>query len=397
MNKKGNSSLFILIFAAVLSAFAALVTDLYLPALPVLSEAFETNASSVQLSLTVSLVGLAAGQLLFGPISDKMGRRTPLLISLVIFLLATIGCIYAVNIASFIGFRLLQGFAGAGGIVISRSVAVDLYENDKLAKFLSTLAVANGLTPIVAPVAGALLLNITDWRGIFIALLLMGILISGMSFFYRETLVPEKRFKGNLFQTFHTFGVVLRNKTFVYYTLALGCTMGMFFSYLSASPFIFQTFYNIIAFVYGVFFWVNSVGHIIGSRIVTRFSDLKQAVMSGSVVAIAIAVLIALFLAINASVYIVETAFFILLISVGIILPAATALALNLERENSGSASALLGFFQFLAGGIVSPLVGIGNIMYATGFMIVICALLSLVFIKKANPLKAGMLAFIKG
>lgn len=158
-----NSATFILVFAAILSAFAPLTTDLYLPALPALTEAFATNASNVQLSLTFSFIGMATGQLLFGPLSDKQGRKTPLLMSLVAFVLATLGCIYAWNIESFNFFRLLQGFAGAGGLVISRSIAVDLYEEEHLARFLSSLAVINGIAPIIAPVGGGVLLDFTDW------------------------------------------------------------------------------------------------------------------------------------------------------------------------------------------------------------------------------------------
>lgn len=252
MTQKQNSPRFILLFAATLSAFAALTIDLYLPALPILATSFNTNPSDVQLSLTFSLIGLACGQLLFGPISDKFGRKAPLMISLLAFVLATGGCIYAWNITSFNFFRLLQGFAGAGRLVISRSIAVDLYEGEKLSQFLSSLAVIIGLAPIVAPIAGGFLLDYTDWKGIFIVLLFLGIIISGSGFFYQETLVKNKRLQGNITETFATFGKLFKNSPFVCYVLVIELTMGMFFSYLSSSPFIFQKMYQVSTSQYGI-------------------------------------------------------------------------------------------------------------------------------------------------
>lgn len=379
-----NSLQFILIFTSVLSAFGPFVTDLYLPALPVMSESFNTGVSMVQMSLTVSLIGLASGQLLFGPVSDKFGRKLPLLVSLFVFIISTIGCIFSRSIESFVFFRLLQGFAGAGGIVISKSIAVDLYEKDKLSKFMSMLAAINALAPILAPLAGALLLKYTNWQGIFDVLLLIGIVIFIMAIIFKESLASNKRHKGNVFRSFLAFKVVLSNKKFLYYTMALALVMGLFFSYLSASPFIFQTLYRVSALLYGIFFALNAIGLMIGTRLSILFSNSEKAIAFGATALIGLSVLMSVFLFIQAPVFIVEAGFFLLLTAAGIILPEGTTLALNLERENAGSASACIGFFQFILGGIVSPLVGIGNIMYSTGIMLIICGLLCWFFIRKA-------------
>lgn len=379
-----NSATFILVFAAILSAFAPLTTDLYLPALPALTEAFATNASNVQLSLTFSFIGMATGQLLFGPLSDKQGRKTPLLMSLVAFVLATLGCIYAWNIESFNFFRLLQGFAGAGGLVISRSIAVDLYEEEHLARFLSSLAVINGIAPIIAPVGGGVLLDFTDWRGIFVVLLILGVCILMGGVYFKETLPVSRRLQGNMLKTYSSFGKVLRNRNYLNYTLSIGFTMGMFFAYLASSPFIFQNIYKVTPSQYGIFFAVNAVGLIIGNKLIVRFVSARQAFASASRLALATTIFIAVVLYFQWHVLVVETAFFILLIAVGILLPAGTSLALNLERENSGSASALLGFFQFFMGGLISPLVGIGDIMLTTSITIFLTALVSFYFANKA-------------
>ena len=166
-NRKYNSRRFVLVFAALLSAFGPFMTDLYLPAFPELMEYFDTTTSLIQLSLTFGVIGLAAGQLVIGPLSDKYGRRRPLILSLTVFVVSTLICLLCRDVITFICFRLLQGIAAAGGVVISRSIAVDLYEGKEFTRFFAMLSAVQGLAPIVAPIAGGLLLGITDWRGIF--------------------------------------------------------------------------------------------------------------------------------------------------------------------------------------------------------------------------------------
>ena len=160
MKRKENSKLYILLMVGMVSAFGPFVTDFYLPSFPSLMKYFCTTASRVQLSLTFSMIGLAVGQLIIGPISDKYGRKKPLIASLVIFCLSTLGCLYSSDIHVFIAFRLLQGLAGAGGVVISKSIATDLYEGRQLAAFYSMLSSVQGLAPICAPVLGGFLMVI---------------------------------------------------------------------------------------------------------------------------------------------------------------------------------------------------------------------------------------------
>lgn len=160
MKGKKNSKVFILVFLGMLTAFGPFVTDMYLPTLPAMSEYFHTTSSMVQLGLTASMIGLAAGQLLFGPLSDKYGRRLPLIISMTLFAVATIGCIYSYTIMQFVGWRLIQGIAGAGGIVISRSVAADKYSGRELAKMLALIGAINGVAPVAAPMGR----RISSWK-----------------------------------------------------------------------------------------------------------------------------------------------------------------------------------------------------------------------------------------
>lgn len=382
--KTTNSQTFILLFLSLIAAFGPIVTDLYLPVMPEMIAAFHTNTSSVQLSLTVSILGLASGQLFFGPVSDKYGRKLPLVLSLVLFVVSTLGCVESSTIESFIFFRLIQGFAGAGGIVISRSIAVDLYQGERLARFLSLLAAVQGLAPIIAPLAGGFLTKLTDWRGIFMVLLAIGILILLVSLFYRESLPQAHRLQGSIGQTFGHFLPVLKNKVFMYYTLGLSFAMAAFFAYISASPFIFQSVYHLSPFAYSLFFAVNAAGFILGSQLIRVMKDSKHAANLGSIGLISVVVILAVLLWLEVSIYVVEIFFFLFILFSGIMSPAATALALNLERKAAGNASAVLGFIQYISGSIVTPLVGLGNVNLSTGITLLVCCLLSLYFIQKA-------------
>lgn len=388
MNRKiekiSESQLFILFFLAVISAFGPIVTDLYLPAMPSMNKAFHTSTSMVQLSLTVSFLGLGIGQLLFGPVSDKYGRKKPLLVSLVLFLLSSIGCINAWDIHSFNFFRLVQGFAGAGGIVIAKSVAVDLYRGELLTKFLSMLAAVQGMAPIIAPLAGGALLKFTDWQGIFIVLLFLGGGIFLLALLHRETLKPEKRLQGSILHTFSYFLPVLQNRDFMFYTLALSFTMGTFFSYLSASPFIFQEVYHLSPLMYSVCFAINAFGFIVGSQLVRKFRHSQNAAKTGVIGLFASAAVQAVLLNTNAPVIAVESMFFCMTVFMGHVMPSTTALALNLERKAAGNASAVIGFSQFLCGSLVSPLVGLGNVTRSTSIAIFCCSVMCMFFVFKA-------------
>ena len=252
-NRKYNSRRFVLVFAALLSAFGPFMTDLYLPAFPELMEYFGTTTSLIQLSLTFGVIGLAAGQLVIGPLSDKYGRRCPLILSLTVFVVSTLICLLCRDVITFICFRLLQGIAAAGGVVISRSIAVDLYEGKEFTRFFAMLSAVQGLAPIVAPIAGGLLLGITDWRGIFAVLLLIGVAILAAAFRFRESLPEERRQTGSVLATFANFRSVLGNKHFVCYMLIQSFAMGVLFAYISSSPFIFQTEYGLTPVMYSLF------------------------------------------------------------------------------------------------------------------------------------------------
>lgn len=373
-NRKYNSRRFVLVFAALLSAFGPFMTDLYLPAFPELMEYFDTTTSLIQLSLTFGVIGLAAGQLVIGPLSDKYGRRRPLILSLTVFVVSTLICLLCRDVITFICFRLLQGIAAAGGVVISRSIAVDLYEGKEFTRFFAMLSAVQGLAPIVAPIAGGLLLGITDWRGIFAVLLLIGVAILAAAFRFRESLPEERRQTGSVLATFANFRSVLGNKHFVCYMLIQSFAMGVLFAYISSSPFIFQTEYGLTPVMYSVCFAFNGLAIMTGNLIVPRFGSEERALGIGACCLLIASLVLAVCLMGGWSVVAIEIGFLVLLFCVGMVLPTSTSLALALERKNSGNASAMLGFFQFTFAGLVAPLVGLGEVSVATSWVIVIAS-----------------------
>lgn len=176
-SKNGNSKFFLLTLLGMLTAFGPFVTDMYLPSLPSMREYFKTTPSLVQLGLTASMIGLAAGEIFFGSLSDKYGRRSPMLAAMYLFIISTIGCIFALTIEIFVILRLLQGITGAGGIVISRSVATDMFTGKELAKTLAIIGAINGVAPVAAPIIGGGLTEGIDRKGIFWVLLALGIIL----------------------------------------------------------------------------------------------------------------------------------------------------------------------------------------------------------------------------
>ena len=242
--KENNSKAFLLILLGALTAFGPLVTDMYLPSLPTMAGYFDTNSSMVQLGLTSSMIGLAIGQIFFGPLSDKYGRRPLLLISMSLFIVSTVFCIFSPNIESFITFRLLQGIAGSGGIVISRSVATDKFSGQDLAKAMAIIGAINGIAPVASPVLGGFLTDSIGWKGIFIILLIIGIILLIGNFRFKESLPKSNRKQENIKGLLWGFGKILHNRRYVFYVLQMGFAMGVLFANISSSPFIMQQHYG---------------------------------------------------------------------------------------------------------------------------------------------------------
>ncbi|MEU4347430.1 multidrug effflux MFS transporter [Streptomyces sp. NPDC023838] len=352
-----------------LTALPPLSMDMYLPALPEVTGALHAPAATVQLTLTACLAGMALGQLVVGPMSDKWGRRRPLLVGMAVYVVATAVCAFAPDAGLLIAFRLLQGLAGAAGIVIARAVVRDLYDGVEMARFFSTLMLISGAAPVVAPLIGGQVLRVTDWRGVFGVLTAVGLLLT--LFVWRclgETLPPERRHEGGVGEALRTMGSLLKDRVFTGYVLAGGLAFAALFSYISASPFVIQEIYGASPQTFSLLFGLNSVGlvaagQINGKLLVGRVSLDKVLACALSVVVLAAAALLVMVSGVfgDPGLAPVAAGLFVLMSAMGMATPNTTAQALMRTPHAAGSASALLGTSSFLIGAVASPLVGIAG------------------------------------
>ncbi|MEV0263947.1 multidrug effflux MFS transporter [Streptomyces sp. NPDC050617] len=352
-----------------LTALPPLSMDMYLPALPEVTDALHSPAATVQLTLTACLVGMALGQLVVGPMSDKWGRRRPLLTGMAIYILATAVCAVAPTAPLLIGFRLVQGLAGAAGIVIARAVVRDLYDGIAMARFFSTLMLISGVAPVVAPLIGGQILRLTDWRGVFVLLTVIGILLTLVVWrWLHETLPPERRHAGGLGDALRTMRSLLADRVFAGYTLAGGLAFGALFAYISASPFVVQDIYGASPQTFSLLFGINSiglvaVGQLNGKVLVGRVSLDKALAVGLTVITLASVALLLMTSGVfgEPGLAPIAVGLFVLMSAMGLAMPNTNAQALMRSRDAAGSASALLGTSTFLLGAIASPLVGIAG------------------------------------
>lgn len=375
--------LFLIIFLGILSAFGPLVTDMYLPTLPSMAEVFNTTPSLVQMGLAASMIGLAAGQIFFGPLSDKFGRRTILLSAMILFAVSTVASIYSPSIEFFNVCRFLQGLGGSGGLVLSRSIATDCYSGRELAKTLAIIGAVNGIAPVTAPVIGGLVSESVGWQGIFWILFAIGIVILIMCLVFRESHPLEKRHNGSVISLLSRFPDVFRMKYVVIYTLLYTFTCGVLFSYISSASFIIQNHFGYSELQFAIVFGVNALGIGLGSAISLKFKKMKNAALFGTSGIVAAAALQAISYLLLPAFMPYEIFTFTMLVCVGFNLTSSTTLAMDEGREIVGTASAIFGASGFLFGGIVTPLVGIGNIMTTTLLLLGICSLSALFFALK--------------
>ncbi|MEU5895807.1 multidrug effflux MFS transporter [Streptomyces venezuelae] len=384
-----------------LTAVPALSMDMYLPALPEVTDALSSPAATVQLTLTACLMGMALGQLVVGPMSDKWGRRRPLLIGLLVYVVATATCAFAPTAELLIGFRLLQGLAGSAGIVIARAIVRDLYDGVEMARFFSTLMLISGVAPVAAPLIGGQVLRFTDWRGIFVVLTVVGTALTLLVWRrLPETLAPEKRHSGGTVEALRTMRSLLADRVFAGYMIAGGFAFAALFAYISASPFVIQEIYGASPQTFSLLFGVNSVGliaagQINGKVLVGRTSLNKVLAVGLAMVTVAAIALLLMTTGVFGDVGLVPVAagLFVLMSSMGLTLPNTQSLALLRTPHAAGSASALLGTSSFLVGAVASPLVGIAGEDTAVPMAVVqlACALAAIAcFVGLCRPWQHG-------
>lgn len=391
MKMTRRSRMILIAFLGIMSAMAPLATDMYLPALPELSAEFSASTSATQLTLTMTLLGMAVGQIFLGPLSDMYGRKQPLFAGMVAFSLVSAGCFYASSIEPFLALRFLQGFAGASGLVISRAIARDVAEGVELTRFMSILMLVNGLAPILAPVAGGQILAFSSWRIIFAVLAVIGVLLAVWTLKTRETLAKEERQK-NMAASFHAFPALLRDRYFFGHCLVQCFVFASFFSYIAGSSFVFQNIYGISAQGYSLIFGGIGTGlFLVGglpARLAGHVKDVTMLKASLLVSLVGSSLLLAAFLTGFAPLALVIVLLFITIVPLSVMGTASFSLALSRQGRNAGAASALIGFFSMALGGVMMPLVGIAGDATAipmAGLMLAGYTLGALVFYRRVK------------
>lgn len=368
---------FLMLFLGLMSAFGPFITDMYLPSLPAMSVIFNASASAVQSGISTALIGLAVGQIFFGPISDRYGRRPVMAVSLLLFSVATVAAIFSPSIGVFNVMRFFQGIGGAGCIVLSRSVATDCYSGRDLVKIMTLIGAVNGVAPVTAPVIGGFVSELAGWQGVFWTLLAIAGVLLMMTLLFRESLVAEKRFKGSYKGLFGQFGTMLRDTVFMRYVLLYALSMSVLFSYISSASFIVQDRYGYGEIAFAVIFGINAFGTMIGSFVALKFPTLESATFTGAVLLTLASVGLLFNAFLMESFWIYESCTWIAITGCGFVFPSSTTLAMNAGRKAIGASSAIVGASGFIAGGIVSPLTGAGDMLLTSAFIMLVCSVLS--------------------
>ncbi|EXG79851.1 multidrug effflux MFS transporter [Cryptosporangium arvum] len=351
---------------ALLSAIAPLATDMYLPGFPTMADELGTDAASVQLTLTTFMAGLAIGQLVIGPLSDRWGRRRPLLVGAAVCVLASALCAAAPNVGALVAFRFLQGFAGAAGVVLGRAIVADTVRGAAAARIFSVLMTIGGIAPVVAPLIGGALLGPVGWRGVFVVLTALAlVMLTGSFFVLRESLPAPSRQGGGLAATFRGARIVLGNRQFLGYTLAFVFSFGTLFGYISASPFVLQTVFGLSSGWFSVAFAANALGVTVGSllnaRLVGRFGPRPLLTAGLGSLTLWSVLLFTLAVSGGLQLWSVLGLLWLTIFSLGFVMGNATSLAIAQTPSAAGTGSAVIGASQFALAAVVSPLVGLGG------------------------------------
>ena len=344
-----------------LCAIGPLCTDFYLPALPEITDQLSATGTQTQLSLTAALIGLGLGQLFFGPLSDRIGRRKPLAISLLLFIFSSTMCAITHDIHMLIVWRFVQGFAGAGGSVLSRSIARDRYQGTQLTQFFALLMTVNGIAPVLSPVLGGYIITAFDWRILFWTMAGIGAVLLLLSLVVLHETLPPK--SANTTQ--QAKGTpVLKNRRFMRYCLIQAFMMAGLFSYIGSSSFVIQSEYGMSAMQFSLLFGLNGIGLIIAALIFSRLArriPAETLLRRGLLLAVFCA-LVTLLLAWQQHAVLALVGLFFTVSFMSGISTVSGAEAMNaVDSAQSGTASALMGTLMFVCGGIAAPLAGLGG------------------------------------
>ncbi|MDO6572615.1 MFS transporter, DHA1 family, multidrug resistance protein [Staphylococcus pasteuri] len=386
----------LIIIFGVMTTFGPLSIDMYSPSLPNVQHDFGSTTSEIQLTTSFAMIGLALGQFFFGPLSDAFGRKKIALTILVIYLLASLIAVFTTSLYFFLFLRLIQGLMAGGSIVIAKASVGDKFSGDEMAKMLTSLMVVNGIITIIAPLLGGFALTISTWRSIFIILTIITLIVIIGVFMKMPPSTKAEQTTLNYSRIFKDFGTLLKKPSFVIPMLLQGLTYVMLFSYASASPFITQKVYNLTPQQFSVILAVNGIGLILVSQIVALLVEKLSRytlLIYLTVIQIIGVILIIITLSMHLPIWLLIIAFFLNISPVTSIGPLGFALAMEERTGGSGNASSLLGLFQFILGGVISPLVGLNGEFDPTPYLVIISitaillVLLQFIYFK-LNPTK---------
>nr|WP_211233166.1 multidrug effflux MFS transporter [Solirubrobacter soli] len=348
-----------------LTVFGPISMDLYLPVLPALTSDLRAATSTAQLTVTACLLGLAFGQVLAGPLSDRFGRRRPLLIGVAAYVATSALCAVSPTIELLIVARFAQGLAGAVGVVIAQAAGRDVYSGGRLLRFYGRLTVLGGLAAIIGPAIGGQLANVTDWRGAFAFLAGVGVLILvAVAIVFPETLPLEQRRSGGLSHARRDFRRLLADPVFLGAVLLTGCTYAAIFAYLSGATYVLQDIYGLSPQGYALAFGLNSLGFVIfgylGGRLAERWSERGTVALGLGIAGLGATGVLATG-ALHLPLAAIVLSLLTLASGVAVTSPPATSLALAGYPEMAGTASSLLGLARYAFGGLAAPLVGLGG------------------------------------
>lgn len=348
-----------------LTVFGPISMDLYLPLLPALTLELGAVTSMAQLTVTACLIGLAVGQLIAGPLSDRFGRRLPLLVGVIAYVITSVWCALVPSVELLVVARLVQGVAGGVGLVIAQAAGRDLYSGGALIRYFGRLTVLSGLAAIVGPLIGGLLATVTDWRGLFLFLAAIGggILLATLLLF-TETLPASNRTRGGFAQTGRDYRTLLRDRRFVGAVLTSGFVNAAVFAYLAGATYVLQGIYGLSPQQYALAFGLNSAGFMVFGYLAGRAAE-RWSLHGTLVVGLVMCALGALGLLWGGlspvPVGVVMASLLTMVSGVAVTAPPTTTLALAGYPRIAGTASSLLGMTRFALGGVAAPLVGIAG------------------------------------
>lgn len=348
-----------------LTVFGPISMDLYLPLLPALTLELDAATSMAQLTITACLIGLALGQLIAGPLSDRFGRRGPLLVGVLAYIVTSVWCAMAPSAELLILARLVQGLAGGVGLVIAQAAGRDLYSGGALIRYYGRVTVLSGLAAIVGPLLGGLLATVTDWRGLFLFLAAIGgVILLATLLRFTETLPKDRRTRGGFAQTGRHYRTLLSDRRFIGAVLISGFANAAVFAYLAGATYVLQGIYDLSPQEYALAFGLNSAGFMVFGYLAGRSSE-RWSISGTLTVGIVVAGLGAAGLLLAGiapmPLPVVIVSLFTLASGVAISSPPATTLALAEYPQMAGTASSLLGMVRFGFGGFAAPLVGVAG------------------------------------